>query len=146
MGLTFLKHGYRIFDMKRFWVIFTCFIILSGATPAFSEIGSSVKRALEVLRRINSDNDSVVLSDFEWLEIKGCECDDKKGVCTDSSDELCNVQCCINKYGKAGAFEVNGVCCQREDDDCICQANGCKMGDKATPLDSYCCAKEKGII
>ena len=130
--------------MKRILIVLSCISILA-VQPAFSAVVPSVREALELFRKYPG-GETGDLEDFEWVDIVGCECDERKGVCTDSSDELCNVQCCINKYGKKNAFEVKGVCCRREDDDCICRANGCRTGEHATPLDSYCCAKEKGII
>ena len=84
-------------------------------------------------------------SGLNWLPIEGCDCDTKKGISKDASDDVCNIQCCIDKYGNNG-YAVNKVCCKKDDDDCICAANGCKTGDLATPLDDFCCAKAQGLI
>ncbi len=81
---------------------------------------------------------------IQWMNIEGCSCTDN-GVSTDTSDEVCNIQCCRNKYGEKG-YAVKGRCCPKDDDDCICAANGCKTGGNATPLDDFCCAKAQGLI
>ena len=84
-------------------------------------------------------------SGIRWMDVEGCNCNTEEGVSTDTSDELCNIQCCRDKYGENG-YEVNKTCCQKDDNDCICAANGCKTGSNTTPLDDFCCAKMQGLI
>ena len=89
-------------------------------------------------------NSGTEVTENQWIPLQGCDCTDK-GVSSDSSDKLCDIQCCMDRYGK-NSYTVNHVCCKMDDYDCICAANGCKTGSKTSPLDDFCCAKAQGLI
>ena len=94
--------------------------------------------------------DSEGNSGARWLGIEGCDCDTDKGVSYDTSDNLCNIQCCRDKYGEEGFYNA-GVCCSNiNNDDCVCGAicagGSCTHGDYARLLGGYCQAKLEGLI
>ena len=85
-----------------------------------------------------------------WLEIADCECDEEKGISTDSSDDLCNIQCCKNKYGDT-SYYTKGVCAKNIDDSSVvcaarCPDETCPTGDESTPMDDYCWAYYEGLM
>lgn len=141
-----MRYATRI-SLKFFCVVLS-FTLLMGISSVQAGIVDSTRKALDILARkpvsVYTGGAIGGTGSSQWMNIVGCDCT-TEGISKDSSDALCNIQCCRDKYGDSG-YAVNTTCCKKDDDDCVCKANGCKTGDLATPLDYYCCAYAQGLI